>query len=199
MSSIQCILFDFGNTLADQWWLMRQPDDVPQWSAVYEKVISHSEEWTSKWDIGAVTKFQVAAEVARHLSISPERALEIMEENSRSLTFYPNIMRFVKENRKTRRQAMVTLNADLFSEIVVPHYDLGDLFEIIVNSFYYGTNDKAKLCEIVFTKMGDGIGFENSMLIDNDPKHLAGFEERGGKTYQFINDEKFAQDFGISS
>ena len=193
---IECVIFDFGNTLADEQWMMQSPPDLPTWELAYRHgVWNRPKEWGDPWSRGELTAYDVAERMHNVLGISTSRAYQIMLGNSRKLRFYPNVMSFVRTRRQQGlKQAIVTINADIFSDVVVPHYRLDMQFDVIINSCDYGSLDKVELSKHVFAHYGGGIGFHNTLLIDNSKTHLERFTEHGGKTYLFTNDTQFQED-----
>ena len=113
--------------------------------------------------------------------------------NSQNLAFYPHIMAYVRQRRQQRlKQAILTLNADIFSTVVVPYYGLDSLFDVIVNSCHHGTLDKVELSLPLFDRYQGEIGFHNALLIDNSQHHLDRFAAQGGATYLFTTDEQLS-------
>jgi hypothetical protein len=116
-----------------------------------------------------------------------------MSDLSRQLEFFPSIMSVVAARRRRReRQALVTVNPDLF-DVVETHYQLAGLFDTIVVSGRCGTANKMQLCDIALERLGAQVS-DRVMLIDNLDEHVRAFATRGGRGYLFTNDETFAAD-----
>ena len=195
MALIDCILFDFGDTIASEQWMLQSSETYPKWEAAYQCEVWGVAEIGEQWGRGELTSGDIAQRMATALAISPEAARQQMVDNCKKLTYFPHIMAYVqKRRRRGLKQAILTLNADIFSDVVVPHYQLDALFDVIVNSCHHGTLDKAELSQHVFAHYGGDIGFHNTLLIDNSQHHLDRFVAHGGATYLFTTDEQFASD-----
>lgn len=77
-----------------------------------------------------------------------------MRDLCRHVQFFPQINAAVRR-RRTRggRQALVTVNPDLFAE-VISHYSLLDRFDAVITSSSQGTDDKVELCWRALRIMG---------------------------------------------
>ncbi|MEM7113278.1 MAG: hypothetical protein AAF614_12660 [Chloroflexota bacterium] len=195
MTKINCVLFDFGDTLALEQWMLQSSAAYPEWESTYRREIWNVAEIGEQWGRGELASADIAQRMATALTISPEAAHQQMVENCKKLTYFPHIMAYVQKRRQLgMKQAILTLNADIFSDVVVPHYQLHTLFDVVVNSCHHGTLDKAELSQHVFAHYGGDIGFHNGLLIDNSQHHLDRFAAQGGATYLFTTDEQFASD-----
>ena len=156
------LLWDFGDTIVDQTWLGQAPDGVPEWSRCWELLISGeaAEAWFAG---GGRSALDQARLVSAPCGMAPEAALEHMKACSRRIRFFDGVMRLVRES--PLRQAIVTVNPDIFSEVVVPHYGLGASFEVIVTSWEERTNDKAELCSVAMRRLDPKATFADGFLI----------------------------------
>ena len=62
-----------------------------------------------------------------------------------------------------------------------------------MNSFDYKVAKKEILWDIAFSKLGDGMTFSNSLLIDDGAENVALFKELGGYAYQYQDDKSFSK------
>jgi FMN phosphatase YigB (HAD superfamily) len=92
------------------------------------------------------------------------------------------------------RQALVTVNSDLFGPMVVDVHGLRAVFDVIVMSFAEGTVDKSALCDIALERMGYQGPRSQALLIDNRRDLVEGWRKVGGAGYWFMSDEQFAED-----
>ena len=81
----------------------------------------------------------------------------------------------------------------MFSEVVVPSHRLVSKFNVIINSSDYRELDKTVLWPIAFKTLGDGIQFENSLLIEDGPKEPALFRKCGGFAHQYVDDGQLVE------
>lgn len=80
---------------------------------------------------------------------------------------------------------------DVFTEVVVPSHNLHNVFDVIINAADFHQPDKKILWDIAFCKLGDGITYYNSLLIDDREEHVKRFKELGGSVHHYSNDNKF--------
>jgi len=92
--------------------------------------------------------------------------------------------------RRHLPQAIVTLNPDLLSDIIVPHYALDTVFDTIVTSWEERSLDKAQLCRIALERLG-GHDPAHALLIDNIEANVDAWRSVGGQAYLFRGDDAF--------
>lgn len=189
---IRCILFDFADTLCS----------VPYFTGISPEVLeivrtvifgSGKAQWADPWMRGDLTSVEIADYLARRTGVAPEVLLAQCEQNCARLPLNPAIWRFAQAQRgQGRLTALVTVNADVFSRVVVPALRLAEVFDVVVNSADHHVTEKLALCEIAFRRL-NGCDFSNSLLIDDHPENVAAFRARGGQAYCYTTDETFAE------
>ncbi len=92
-----------------------------------------------------------------------------------------------------RKTALVTVNMDVFSRIVVPAHGLDRIFDVIVSSSDHRDLRKEILWGLAFAQLGDNLHYGNSLLIDDSPQATALFESRGGTAHRYENDQRFRE------
>ena len=183
-------LVDFGNTLADEGWMRRNSERFPGWTAAY---LAEVEELRRDWDVGIVSSGELAARIGLRIGCTPEDAHTYMRLLCHGLDFYPRINAALRRRRaRGGRQALVTVNPDLFGE-VADHYGLPDSFDAIITSWACRTDDKVALCWHALESMGLDDPRE-SVLVDNVESNVAGWVAVGGQGYHFSSDEAFVTD-----
>jgi FMN phosphatase YigB (HAD superfamily) len=188
------VLWDFGDTLADETWMLRAPEGVPEWTAAYQRHVIDSSDLVDAWSAGRATAADVARRLASALELDVAATVGHMHDACRQLRFFPTVMAAVRARRRRGlAQALVTVNADVFSDIVVPQYGLDELFDTIVNSCLVGTVDKVELCDIAMVQLGND-RYDSTLLIDNIEENVRRFEDRGGLGYVFTDEATFHQD-----
>ena len=90
-----------------------------------------------------------------------------------------------------RKTAIVTGNMDVFTKVVMPCHKLSEKFDVIINSFDYQAIDKNILWAKAFEILGHGIGYRQSLLIEDGANNVRKFRANGGYAYQYENDERF--------
>jgi phosphoglycolate phosphatase-like HAD superfamily hydrolase len=182
---IRAILWDFGDTLCDQTWALAPLEGERAWATLYRQVLD-SDGLVDRWDRGEATTVEVSAAVARRLGAAPGKVQAHMEACCRNITFFPRVMDLVAHTRLP--QAIVTINPDIFSEVVVPAYRLRERFETIVTSWQERTVDKARLCEIAMARIGPDLRPENCLLVDNLSENTEAWRARGGAALHFTGE-----------
>ena len=142
-----------------------------------------------RWDLGQVTSADVAKELAQALGCQANKILTHMQWCSRNITFYPRIMGLAAN--LSVPQAIVTINSDIFSEVVVPAYDLTRRFSVVVASWQEGTVNKADLCEIAIERLPGAIEPRNCLLIDNKLENVEEWKQRRGVGLHFQDERSF--------
>ncbi len=115
-----------------------------------------------------------------------------MEEGCRHLDFNPAVWNFALAQKPAgRKTALVTGNMDVFTKVVVPAHGLDQLFDVILNTADFGEIRKEVLWPMAFERLGGGIGYANSLLIEDGESEPAKFRALGGLAYQYRNDGLF--------
>lgn len=186
----RCILWDFGGTLADQDWMLMPPDGFPDWPAAWGKVARG--ELEEPWCLGEVTCKDIANKVAELLRMPVADTLDHIRRCCANIRFFDAAMATALEC--SLPQAIVTVNPDVFTNYVVPHYQLDELFPVIVASWQEGTTDKAELCARAVERFGKAFGSREALLVDNIAANVRAWEARGGRGYFFVGDNQFSID-----
>ena len=187
---IDVALVDFGNTLVDETFMRRDGEQFPTWTTDYVAVV---DELRHDWDTGRLSSRQIAQRVADRLAASPEAVHHHMLELCRSLTFYPAINDALRRRRaRGGRQALVTVNPDLFEHIARIHA-LDHSFDVVVASWEHGTDDKVELCRRAVELIGV-VEADRTVLIDNLPANVDAWTRSGGRGYVFRDDATFVDD-----
>ena len=188
--TIRGVLWDFGNTLADQDWLLQPLDCAPDWAQVWTEIARGSQE--EAWYRNEVTCVEIVARVAECLGLPDQTVLDHVRDCCTRVTFFPGTLQIAKDLQLP--QALVTVNSDIFSESVVPHYRLDALFPVIVTSWEERTVDKGALCLAAIRRWEQPLPPEEVLLIDNTASALEAWERAGGQTYLYRGEEQFLSD-----
>lgn len=182
--TIRCLLWDFGNTLADELSLWRESE---AWMDVYHS-FDEDDGLGMAWCRGDVGLDEFAADVAPRVGLSPAAARAHLLRTD-CLRLFPAAHAFFQARH--RRQAIVTVNPAMFRGLA-EGLGLSSAVETIVVSAEEGTLDKGALCAIALERMGGGLRPEESLLIDNRRDCLAAWAARGGIGHHFTTDDAFA-------
>jgi beta-phosphoglucomutase-like phosphatase (HAD superfamily) len=163
---------------------------VPGWTDWYRELGDN--EAGARWELGELSCETLLATVTDQLGISVEAGVAHMQSRCRELSFFEHAWATARARKLP--QAIVTLNADVFSRFIVPHYELESIFDTIVTSWEEQTRDKSQLCEIALQRLG-GHDPAEALLIDNIEANVEAWRARGGRGYWFRGDAELAGDF----
>lgn len=191
---LKCILWDFGDTLADERWMLKPLDGVPEWAEAWTQVAGG--ELADAWNLGEIDTSAVIAAVAARLRVPVEQVADHVVLCCSDLRFFETPLGIARSSKLP--QALVTINPDGFSSLVVPRYGLARLFRPIVTSWELHTLDKGELAAHALEFLGTDIHPSEAILIDNKRHNVESWERRGGRGYLFRSEEHFLADLGSS-
>ncbi len=183
------LLWDFGDTLVDERWMHAAPAGCPGWTAAWHAVMA---EHARGWNVGSIGMPEVFEALADRTGLAPSAVASHARSCCERVAFHPAAWSAARERR--RPQAIVTVNPDLFAELVVPAHGLDDVFDVLVTSCAEGTDDKVVLCERALERLGFEGPRSEALLIDNRADLVAAWEATGGAGYTFTGDDRFARD-----
>jgi len=182
--TLQAVLWDFGDTLADERWMLAPLAGSPRWPEVYRQVLDGGD-LADRWNVGSASAADVAEEFGRTLGVPAQHILAHMRTCCRNVSLYPDVMALTARLRFP--QAIVTINPDIFSETVVPAYDLSTRFAAVVTSWEERTLSKADLCDIAMSRLPGALDRDACLLIDNRMENVAEWRARGGAAWHFLD------------
>jgi len=182
---VQCLLWDFGDTLCDELSLWRVS---PEWMEVYR---SFDDGLGAAWSLGELDTGGFAVELAKRMSLTEAQILAHLKRTE-LFEFFPFTYQFFRDRHLP--QAIVTVNPALFSEVIVPDFAFDEVTEAIVVSAEEGTIDKGELCSRALERMNSRCDPSRALLIDNKRSNLEAWAGRGGIGYLYKTDSGFRQD-----
>lgn len=189
---IRCVVIDFANTLSSEPYFSTLG---PDFCAVVTQAIftgDNAKRWAGPWCCGELSSAEIAVHLSELTDLPANRILAALDDGCSHMQLNPAVWRFAQaQHAHGRRTVLATVNSDVFTRVVAPAHGFNNVFDVIVNSSDYGTEDKNALCEIAFAQF-DGCSFENSLLIDDSPNVLEAFRIRGGMAHRYTTDEAFA-------
>lgn len=189
--SIKAILWDFGDTLVDETWMQAPLNGYSNWAEVWRDVM-HGSGTADDWNLGRVDMVAMSELLGRQVGAPSDIILSHMLKCCRNVTFFESVMSFAKEC--TLPQAIVTINPDIFSYVVAPHYQLIETFPVMATSWEEATLSKASLCDAALSRMDGDILRTEALLIDNKPENIEEWIAAGGQGYLFEGEAKFKED-----
>ena len=191
-AQIKCVVFDFGHTLSSDHYFKIPPPGCPQWHEIIQKVIFGEPSIVIPWMKGELTSLDIAGLLSKHFPLDIPTIAATMEKGCQHLNFNPAVWDFAVAQKAARRKtALVTDNMDVFTMVVVPAHSLGQLFDVILNSADFHEICKEILWPIAFERLGGGIRYANSLLIEDGETESAMFRALGGYACQYQNDKLF--------
>jgi FMN phosphatase YigB (HAD superfamily) len=191
---IRYLLWDFGDTLADERFLWTSPTGVPGWTDCYRDLAGG--EFGSRWNRGLATFDELAAEMSARLAMSTTAVVAHARRCCQRIRFFEHSWAVARSHELP--QALVTVNADVFRNVVMANYPLGNAFDVVVISAEEGTEDKTDLCDLALARLGCDDRSE-ALLIDNLAVNVEAWRARGGAAYWFRSDADFASQFAAGS
>jgi phosphoserine phosphatase len=189
MRKIETIVVDYAGTLSNGRYFHCAPAECPDLGRVASEVLfAPDSALFDPWMEDRLCARDIATAIAPLVHRSAAIVERCMRERCRGLPLNAGVVEFVQTQRRLgRRAALVTVNVDLFTEIVVPDQHLDLLFDVIVNSADYGTLDKRNLWPIAFEELGGG--YATAFAIDDSLRNVRWFTELGGFAYCYTGDD----------
>jgi FMN phosphatase YigB (HAD superfamily) len=192
-NEIECIVFDYANTLSSDNYFQTHPESCANWREVFQEHIFSNKKYLTDWCTSKLLAHDIAEIIEPFVKMPIESIIAEMKAGCNNLKLNNTVLEFAIAQKKSgRRTALVTANIDLFTEIVVPFHNLHNIFDKIVNSSDYNNDNKAELWPIAFNSFGQNISYANSLLIDDSEKWIDIFKRNGGNVCNYVNDIEFA-------
>ena len=145
-----------------------------------------------EWLEGRKSSKQIAATLSEYIGLNTEKILKELEYGCKKISLSKELLEFSSYFRSLNcKVGIVTLNFDVFSSIIVPHFQLKKDFDFIINSSDIGTSDKRQLFLNAIETFNLTNNIKDCLLIDDDTRWIEAFQILGGQTKQFVNDEDF--------
>jgi len=191
--AMQCVLWDFGDTLGNERWMLEAPAAVPRWPEVWSEVAGG--ERAGAWNRGELSDRDVVAAVAAHLAMTEQEVRTHSRWCCSRITFFE--LPWMIARRCSLPQALVTVNPDGFSDFIAPHYRLHEIFAAIVTSWEERMLDKGEMGLTALKRLGGSVLPGEALLIDNKEHNIEAWESRSGRGYLFRGEEQFQRDLRI--
>ncbi len=174
MTEDWAVLFDFGNTLADETWMTTDLGVFPDWPDVYRRVVGPL---GTDWGLGRLSSVDIAGRLAQVFGCDIQPVYDHMIELYRHIQFYPHIMGAVRRRRGRRaRQALVTVNPADLADMLALH-GVPELFDLVVCSGQEGLGNKSRLAVLAAERLR--VPLAQVVLVDNIEANVEGFRARG--------------------
>ena len=194
MPTVNAVVVDFGLTLCSELYFKELgPEMFERASRI---VFGANSEMTTRWMNGLATSRDVAVYLSDFLEISPESIHAALVRGCSDMRFNDAVWSFVGQQREAgRKLALVTGNADIFRDVIVPAHGLDDAFDAIVSSadFKAQLGSKQLMWDRAFETLGSEYGYDGALLVEDTLKEVRLFRELGGRAYHYRDDPAFAQ------
>ena len=187
MTRLSALLWDFGDTLCDERFIW---GSGPEWAAAFDRFAADG--LGSRWNRGELDTLAFATELATRMGRPADAVIAHMRDCCQNIRFFPYTYAFFKARHLP--QAIVTVNPDLFSEVIVPICGFDRDCDAIVTSWEEGTEDKRVLNRIAIERLGLDCPNAEAVLIDNKLENVDAWRGIGGAGYHYRGDERFAAD-----
>jgi hypothetical protein len=186
VTQVQCLLWDFGDTLCNELSLWR---GSAEWMEVYRS-FDEPDGLGGAWAIGDLDTHQLAVKLAERMTLSES---DIRAHLSRSdvFEFFPFTYDFFRERHLP--QAIVTVNPAQF-RVLAGDLAFDRVTDTIVISGEERNVDKSALCEIALRRMPNSYPHSRALLIDNKRANIDAWVRRGGIGYHYTTDAAFRRD-----
>lgn len=182
---VQCLLWDFGDTLCEELSLWRVS---PDWMDVYR---SFDDGLGAAWNRGDLDTRSFVAKLAKRMPLTEAEILAHLKRIE-LFEFFPFTYAFFRDHHFP--QAIVTVNPTFFSEVIVPGFAFDEVTDAIVVSAEEKTVDKGELCRRALERMNLGCEPPQALLIDNRQANLDAWAVHGGVGYLYTTDSAFRDD-----
>lgn len=187
----KAILWDFGDTLVDEKWMQAPLEGHSDWSEAWRRLMYH-DPIADDWNLGRIDMVEVSRALGQEIGALPKTILDHMIKCSHNIGFFARVMDYARSCPLP--QAIVTVNPDIFSYVVAPHYQLLETFPILVTSWEELSLSKVDMGDKALSLLDSSIERKDALLIDNKQDNTREWEEAGGQSYQFVGEEAFCQD-----
>jgi FMN phosphatase YigB (HAD superfamily) len=189
---IRALIIDCGFTLSSEYYFRELG---PQYTdRIAQFVFSRDSEIGRRWMGGLISSHEVSERLSDCLGLSADGIQSALARGCSRMSFNRSVWNFARTQRADgRKLALVTGNADIFREVIVPSHGLDREFDSIVSSSDFGVElpSKQPLWDAAFDALGPEFGYANSLLIEDTRREVELFRDLGGAAYQYRNDQEF--------
>lgn len=187
-ASIKCVIFDFAGTLCSEGYFKSL--ESKYYHAAGDLIFGkNSAKWCDPWCAGELSSRDIADYLSTVWPLTSGQILQGLREGCSRMNFNQSVWQFALRQREAGlKLALVTINMDVFTEVVVPSHGLDQVFDVIINSSDYHEMSKEVLFRKAFERLGtDEFGFHNSLLIDDNERNVNRFRELGGQAFHYTD------------
>lgn len=187
---INTIIFDFDGVLShDKFYgeeLREKHPKVHQW--VQDNIFGSDRKLSDDWKRGKLTSEDINKIISDNTDIDFTILNDLHRKGVLAMKLDTRVVDLVKRLRSQHKLCLVTDNMDVLTSITIKNHSLDKLFDAIINSADHGYLKKdsdGKLYDIALNKIGADI--KRTFLIDDSPKAVKLFTEKGGNAFLYKN------------
>lgn len=183
---LRAVIFDYGLTIGREYYFNRKHPRVDNWSDLIQEIVFLDHEFSQQWMVGKKNVKDIAMTIASRTGVDETEILTFLKDGCKSIAENEDVISLARKLAQTGIPiALVTLNFDIFNEILIPHHGYSEIFNVIINSCDYGTIDKTSLWPIAFNAMGSNISYGDCLLIEDRKCETDRFVALGGHAIQY--------------
>jgi len=194
---IDALIFDYAGTISSARYFRKPCPGVPDWDGLVQELVFGDPDYCDAWMRGEITLVEVACRIADGCGGDWEAVLDCLAAGCAEMPEQASVIGLARALKARGVPiGLVTINMDVFTEVVVPRHGYDRLFDVIVNSADHGTIDKTQLWPRAFAALGAGVGYANSLLIDDSEHQVLSFRAKGGSAIRYLDEGSIAQGIG---
>lgn len=180
---MQTLFVDFDGTIChDRFWRSLSISENKQ---IQDFLFSGNNSIVTDWMRGVYTSEQINELVSKETGLDYEYLWATFIHDCKTMSVQLEILNPINQLRSKYHVVLITGNMDCFSRFTVPALQLGEYFDVIVNSFdekQLKTDDNGSS----FIKYVKG-SIQDAILIEDSEKSCEIFKGLGGNAYRVIN------------
>jgi len=186
---IKAVIFDYGLTIGCEYYFNKPHPEITNWSELIQEIAFRDTGFSEKWMKGELRTQDIAEEISNRTSVSCAEIEEFLRIGCQSIKENAEVVAFARYLKKNHFPiAMVTVNFDIFNEVIIPFHGYAEVFPVIVNSCDFGTFDKSSLWPIAFSKMNPVVNYDDCLLIEDKESEIDKFIGHGGQAIHYTGE-----------
>jgi FMN phosphatase YigB (HAD superfamily) len=189
------VIFDYGFTMSSEYYFNVPHPGIHGWSELIQASVFADTRVARAWMYGEIGIGDIARIIQDATGEEHASILHYLRIGCRHLRENAAVAAFARRLKASGVPiGLVTVNFDIFNEVIVPEHGYDKLFDVIVNSCDYAEIDKRVLWPIAFSHLGAHIGYANSLLIEDGPENPQRFRDLGGYAIEYTDDAAFRRE-----
>jgi len=193
--SVKAVIFDYGLTIGCEYYFNKPHPKIPNWNELIQEVSFKNSEFSDRWMMGEKRTQNIAEILSQRTGVSRFEIEEYLRNGCRSIKENPQVISFARYLRANQFPiCMVTVNCDIFNEVIIPSHGYSEVFPVIVNSCDFGTIDKSLLWPVALGRMSPPVNYSDCLLIEDKKSEIEQFIGLGGSAIHYVGDVNFREE-----